>query len=128
MSDPTNPLDWAEYAEEDCEMAKRPLRGKSPSTLGACFHAQQSAEKYLKAMSVAKKIDFPKTHDLSTINMIRNDHGIFTGLKTELLTILTDHAVTTRYPGDMPTMEAAKEAIEITKSIRKFSRKFLGLK
>jgi HEPN domain-containing protein len=41
---------------------------------------------------------------------------------------LSDYAVATRYPGEMPTAEDAKEAIDIAKSVRKFARKWLGLK
>ncbi len=128
MSDPTNPLDWAEYAENDWEAAKLIFNSKKPSTTVTCYHAQQSAEKYLKAMLVAKKVDFPKTHDLSTINMIYNNNGIFTGFSTESLTILTDHAVTARCPGDMPTIGDAKESLEIARAVRKFARQWLGIK
>lgn len=79
MSDPTNPLDWVEYAEEDWFAARKLLRGKKPSTTNSCFHAQQSAEKYLKAMLVSKEAYFPKTHDLTSLNMICGENGIFTG-------------------------------------------------
>ena len=127
MSDPNNPLDWVEYAEQDWEAAKLLLRGKKPLTTSVCFHAQQAAEKYLKAMLVAKKTDFPKTHDLSTLDLLCTRAGILTGFSPTLLTILSDHAVASRYPGDEPTIEDAKESIEIAKSIRAFARSFMGL-
>jgi len=44
------------------------------------------------------------------------------------LDILSAYATSTRYPGTDPNLEETKEAIEITKSIRKFARAFLGLK
>jgi HEPN domain-containing protein len=128
MSDPTEPLDWIKYAEEDWMSAKKLLRGRNPSTTNSCFHAQQAAEKYLKAILISKKAYFPKTHDLSTLNMLCSGNSVFTGFSTEALTLLTDHAVNTRYPGDAPTMEDAKEAIEIANSIRKFVRTWFGLK
>ena len=128
MSDPTNPLDWVEYAEEDWRSAQRLLRGGKPSTTNSCFHSQQSAEKYFKALLVSKKAYFPKTHDLSALNMICAENGILTGFSTANLVVLTDHAVATRYPGEMPTIEDAREALEIAKSIRKFARNWLGLK
>lgn len=43
------------------------------------------------------------------------------------LNTLTDYAVRTRYPGEDPTAEDAKEAIELAKLVRNFARKFLGL-
>jgi HEPN domain-containing protein len=128
MSDPTEPLDWIKYAEEDWRSAKILLRGRKPSTTNSCFHAQQCAEKYLKATLISQKAYFPKTHDLSTLNMLCGENGVFTGFSTDALTTLTDYAVNTRYPGEAPTMEDAKEAIEIAGSIRKFVRTWFGLK
>jgi hypothetical protein len=34
----------------------------------------------------------------------------------------------TRYPGDEPTIEETKDAIEIAKSVRQFARAYMGLK
>jgi hypothetical protein len=41
---------------------------------------------------------------------------------------LSGYAVRTRYPGNQPTPEEAKEALEIAMTIRKFARTFLGAK
>ena len=49
-----NPLthEWIEKAEGDFTTAGRELRArKNPNYEAACFHAQQCAEKYLKATS-----------------------------------------------------------------------------
>jgi HEPN domain-containing protein len=128
MSDPSNPLDWANYAEQDWEAAKLLLKRTKPLTISVCFHAQQSAEKYLKALLIAKEVDFPKTHDLSSLNMLCNQAGVLTGFSPAKLAILADHAVASRYPGNEPTFGDAKESIEIAKTIRKFARSFLGIK
>ena len=53
MSDSNEYLEWVAIAEQDLKMAKAAVRFKAPSTYGACFHAQQCAEKYLKALLVA---------------------------------------------------------------------------
>lgn len=100
---------------------------QKPLLLGACFHAQQSAEKYLKALLILKDIDFPKPHDLPTLNTMCNETGILSGLIPQQLIDLTEYAVHRRYPGDQPTAEEAKDAIEIAKSVRSFARKYLGL-
>ena len=48
MNPPT--LEWIEKAEDDFAIAGRELRARNNSDYGAaCFHAQQCAEKYLKA-------------------------------------------------------------------------------
>jgi HEPN domain-containing protein len=64
MSDNASPRDWVVKAEEDFILARVSARKKPPLAYGICFHAQQCAEKYLKAILVAKQQTFPKTHDL----------------------------------------------------------------
>jgi HEPN domain-containing protein len=119
---------WIAYAEEDYSAAKTLLALKKPLLGAACFHAQQCVEKYLKALLILKDVDFPKTHDLPTLNTLCNQKGILTGFDPQLLTDLTKYAVQARYPGSQPTREETKEAIEITKTVRRFARSFLGLK
>jgi len=36
-------------------------------------------------------------------------------------------AVEVRYPGMQPTIDEAKEALQIAKSVRRYARSFLGL-
>lgn len=50
---------WIDHAEDDANAAGKLLRGKKPSVYGACFHAQQCAEKYMKALLVVKGERFP---------------------------------------------------------------------
>jgi HEPN domain-containing protein len=84
--------------------------------------------KYLKAILVAKDVEFPKTHDLLILNTLCSTAGIMTGFTKEDLGRLSGYAVHTRYPGNRPVPEDAKEALEITMTIRQFARMFLGLK
>jgi HEPN domain-containing protein len=127
MSEINDPHAWVDKAEEDFVLARSALRRKKPLITGACFHAQQCAEKYLKALLVSKKAGFPMTHDLLLLSNLCSSAGIFLEIDAKLLNILTDFAVRTRYPGEEPTLNDAKDAIEITKLIRGFARKFLGL-
>jgi HEPN domain-containing protein len=128
MSDPGDPHNWVEYAEEDLIMAKSALRRSKPLTTSSCFHSQQCAEKYLKAILVAQNIEFPKTHDLLILNTLCVGRGILTGFTKEDLGRLSGFAVHTRYPGNQPTREEAQEALAIANTIRKFARTYLGLK
>ena len=127
MSEVNNPLAWVERAEEDFVLARTALRRKQPLAYGACFHAQQCAEKYMKALLISKGADFPKTHDLLLLNNLCSSNGILLEMDVKHLNSLTDYAVRTRYPGEDPTAEDAKEAIELAKLVRNFARKFLGL-
>ena len=68
------------------------------------YHAQQAAEKFMKAFLVSRQIEFPKTHDLlQLIEIIRPaDDKLADALKTSA--ILSDYGVETRYPGDLPEL------------------------
>jgi len=128
MSEEDEAREWAEYAEEDLIMAKSALRRSRPLTIGSCFHSQQCAEKYLKAILVSQSIEFPKTHDLLILNTLCTSAGIFTGFTKDDLGRLSGYAVRSRYPGNQPTAEEAKDALDIAMNIRKFGRTYLGLK
>ena len=128
MSEANDAQEWVDYAEEDLTLAKSALRRNKPLTIGSCFHSQQCAEKYLKAILVAQDVAFPKTHDLLILNTLCTDSGILTGFTKEDLGRLSGYAVRTRYPGNQPAPEEAKEALEIAITIRRFARAFLGLK
>lgn len=119
---------WIDHAEDDANAAGKLLRGKKPSVYGACFHAQQCAEKYMKALLVVKGERFPMIHDLVTLNSLLQRAGINMEISENDLGLLSSYAVRARYSGERPEIEDAKEAIQIAKIIRKFPRTFLGLK
>jgi len=127
MSEPTDPLAWVERAEEDYAIAAASLRRKKVWTYAACFHAQQCVEKYLKAALVSAGQIFPKSHDLLTLSTLCEQAGILTGLDPARLDVLSAYAVRVRYPGDDPTPDETRQAVEIAKSVRRFVRKWLGL-
>ncbi len=67
----------------------------------ACFHAQQAAEKALKATLVTAGTPVPRTHDLVALV------ALVTGTARSLLepvdlALLDPWAVDGRYPGDIP--------------------------
>lgn len=76
MSDPTDPLAWLARAEDDYKLAKSAKRLKPPSTYGITYHAQQCAEKCLKALLVLRRHSFPKTHDLTALSDLCLQAGI----------------------------------------------------
>lgn len=128
MSDPSDPLAWVARAEEDYAMARSALRRKHPLAYSACFHAQQCAEKYLKALLVEKAYAFPKTHDLLVLSGLCENVGITLPTSARHLHILSDYAVWTRYPGEDPAVEDAHEAVDIAREVRRFARHHLAAK
>jgi hypothetical protein len=59
MSEPTEALAWAHRAEEARLLTHSVCRWKIPLIYGTTFHAQQCAEKYLKAVLVSRQYTFP---------------------------------------------------------------------
>ncbi len=92
MSEINNPFAWAEKAEEDFTLAKSALRRRKPLVTGTCFHAQQCAEKYMKALLVSRKAGFPMIHDLLLLNNLCSNAGVFLEIEAKLLNTLTDYA------------------------------------
>ena len=123
-----DPLAWVEKAEEDWVAANTLLRRKKPFKGIVCFHLQQSAEKYLKAILVLKGSAFPKTHDLTALSKMYEENGILIGMDEDNLDILSGYAATARYPGADPSLNDTRDALQTTKVVRRFARSFLGLK
>jgi HEPN domain-containing protein len=128
MSAANDPLAWIARAEEDFTMAGLAIRQNPPLPYSACFHAQQTAEKYLKALLISKDTDFPKTHDLLLLQTLCEQAGILVAVDSKQLNTLSDYAVRVRYPGEDPTIDEAKEAVQISNAVRKFTRQYLNLK
>ena len=56
---------WVEKADHDLPNAEYVLSLVDDCpTYTVCFHCQQCAEKYLKALLISRGVDFPRTHDL----------------------------------------------------------------
>ena len=114
---PGSVADWLRYAVSDLEIARI---AQSPQILleGLCFHAQQAAEKALKAVLVAHAIPFPRTHNLTTLlDLLPPD--LLLPSEVEAATSLTDYAVLTRYPGNLEpiTEEEHREAVHHTEAV-----------
>ena len=88
--------DWLRYAKSDLELARiEKPEGVLLETL--CFHAQQAAEKTLKAVLIFLEIDFPRTHNIRTLLDLLPE-GVDVPQEVEESAILTDYAVESRYP------------------------------
>ena len=59
---------WIQKAENDLKNANHTMLMDDNCPFDTvCFHAQQSVEKYLKALLISKNIPFPKSHDLTEL-------------------------------------------------------------
>jgi HEPN domain-containing protein len=121
-------LEWIEKAEGDFETMELAARSRRARTRdGLCFHAQQCAEKYLKACLQEADVVFSKTH-----NLIDLSKSLLTGepLPAALrpsLRLLNRYSVALRYPGEFATAREAREARDACRAIRLALRAQLGL-
>lgn len=94
---PGSSSDWLRHARSELAMAKVPANGDILlATL--CFHAQQAAEKSIKAVLVHQGISFPKTHNLKfLLELVSAGTSIPPDVTRS--TSLTPYAVSMRYPG-----------------------------
>jgi HEPN domain-containing protein len=114
---------WLEKARRDLAVAEREVASESPFTDIACFHAQQCAEKSLKACLIWRSIPFPKTHALEDLVLLAaQDDNSFASM-TEAAVQLTPYAVEARYPEfNESTIQEAKEAVGLARQIWAFVR------
>jgi HEPN domain-containing protein len=114
---------WIFLAEGDLKTAEDELSTTEPFTNTICFHSQQCVEKYLKAYLSFVGKPFRKTHDISElIELCKEVDEEFEILYSLNAAKLTRYAVDIRYPDEfyIPSIEEAKEALEIAKKVRNF--------
>ncbi len=127
MSEANDPSSWIERAEEDLILARWSVRRRPPLPYGGAFHAQQCAEKYLKAVLVAKGQAFPKTHDLAALSDLCLKNGILIPVDQDALERLAGYSIQVRYPGESPDLAEVREALDTALAVRRFARKMLKL-
>ncbi len=119
--------EWINKAEGDWRMAQREIQVADPVWDGICFHAQQCAEKYIKAFLEEHMTAFQKTHDL--VELVDLGSGLLPELDPlrPQLAHLSTFGIATRYPGAQADRQAADEALRIAEEVRTVVRAKLGL-
>ncbi|MGQ9638813.1 MAG: HEPN domain-containing protein [Thermodesulfobacteriota bacterium] len=122
---------WIRKAENDLKTAKDEIKTENPATDTVCFHAQQCAEKYLKAYLVFHQKHFKKIHNIAKLvelckEIDENFDKIF-GFGASNLTV---YAVEIRYSDEIyfPSKEEAEKAIEIAEKVKEFVLEKLKIK
>lgn len=106
---------WLSKAEADLRAGQIVLRADPPLVEDALFHAQQAAEKSIKAMLVWHQCTFRKVHDLREVGSqaIEIDASLEPVIRRAVR--LSPFAGVFRYPTEMgvPTREEAEEALAL---------------
>ncbi len=118
---------WLAKAEQDMGAIKALLDSAPPFLHPACFHAQQAAEKYLKAFLTWHQVEFPKTHVFGKLLDLMSQVDEALAASISGVTALTPSGVEVRYPGDIPepTRAEAEAALELARTVRDAVRRAL---
>jgi HEPN domain-containing protein len=115
---PGSPQDWLAHARSDLTFARLPLP-EGAFYEGLCFHAQQAAEKALKAVYQYYEWMFRYTHDLEELLSGLKGHGINIPPEVDEAIVLTGFAWEARYPGlaEPVTREEYQEALRHAEAV-----------
>jgi len=121
-------LEWVAKAEGDLLTARREYRArKNPNYDAVCFHAQQGAEKYIKAVLQENGLPIPRVHSLADLlALIGKMDPSYLSIQPQLI-VMEGYAVQFRYPGLSADKIEAKEALQASDQVRAFVRGKLGL-
>jgi HEPN domain-containing protein len=112
---------WLIHGDEDLRLAAHAmtLQGEEPPYRLIAYHAQQCAEKYLKAFLVYCVVDFPYTHNISILLELCSEYADWP-VELQDAEQLTLYSITTRYPGEEEelTEPEAKRAIDLARKVR----------
>jgi HEPN domain-containing protein len=91
---------WLSKGTDDLSAAELLVEGVLATYWTVSFHAQQAAEKALKALLTRHQLEFTRTHNIG--QLLRLAEPAAPGISTRLDAArdLTRHAVLDRYPGE----------------------------
>jgi HEPN domain-containing protein len=125
---PGSPADWLRHAAADLALAQVPLPEHGLyNTL--CFHAQQAAEKSLKAVLISHGIEPPKVHSLTRLlDLLPTEFQ--SNQQLQAASDLTIYATTFRYPADDDDDEVShaeyEEAVRIALFVFSWAKDVVG--
>ena len=111
--------DWLAKAATDLLVCERLSSQGAAFSEAIAFHAQQAAEKSLKALLVARQLEFPKTHDIERLlELVALGDGPLAEALADAAE-LTPHGVEYRYPGEYAPVsaEAADACVSLARKV-----------
>ena len=122
---PDDPREWMNRARSNLVMAKNRIPDAYLEDL--CFDAQQAAEKAIKAIMIAREIEFPYVHDLGSLLSLLEEIGEPVPETIRTAVSLTTYATATRYPntGAPVTELEYQDAVAIAEAVVRWAEKRL---
>jgi HEPN domain-containing protein len=117
--DPDDPQAWLSRARSNLKLAEKGGQIESVFLEDLCFNAQQAAEKALKAVYLARGLDFPRTHSIVRLVDVLESSGVKIPANVKKADILTQYAVESRYPGPVEKVTEAeyREALKLAAKV-----------
>lgn len=113
-------------AEHDLVAARATL-ATGQATDMVCFHAQQAAEKSLKAVLAVKDVAYPWRHDLGELPALVRRHFPTLDLPEDDILELSPYAVQTRYDAAWnPEIGQARSALTLAERVHALVRQVVG--
>jgi len=125
---PGTPQDWLARAKSDLTLARLPLpQGALYEDL--CFHAQQAAEKALKAVYQYCGWTFRYTRDIEELVTNLKRKGLDVPTELDEAVVLTSFAWEARYPGlgEPVTEEEYRDAIRHAETVVAWAESKIGV-
>jgi len=116
---PKSIREWLEVADQDVRAAELLSSAERALWSPVCFHAQQAAEKYLKAVLVWHRIPPARTHNLTELlSRVRAAGNALEGLDADCA-LLSKYPVEVRYPSrePKPTADDGRAAVDAMRRI-----------
>ena len=120
--------EWVRKAEDDYQTAELLALSSEPLHDQRCFHCQQAAEKYLKALLEELGLSVEKTHELEDLLDKLLPHHLSLRSLRRGMSFLSQFAVEVRYPGDNASKRQAASALRWAGKVRRACRDLLGLR
>jgi len=131
MNEPQKTLvqQWVLRAENDLLNVANNIQAKRVPWDTVCFHCQQAAEKYIKAVLAVYAQEIPRTHDLEQLLELTKEWVPKLEEVREDLQWLTVHAIVGRYPVEVvqetPGETEGRRAQDIAQYVRERCRLFI---
>ena len=122
---------WMRKAESDLRVARNLAKLRPPAHDEVCFHCQQAAEKFFKALLQEWGHTIPRIHELDPLlTSLSAMDATLSALSTLRpgLPELSRYAVEYRYPGFHADRRKAQAALRMAERIRVEIRTRLGLR
>ena len=123
---PGSAQDWLSRAKGDLALARAPLpEGAFREDL--CFHAQQAAEKALKAIYQYHDWPFRYVHDLDELASGLRENGLSVPKEIDQAAALTTYAAEARYPGfsEPITNDEHEQSVSLAQSVVRWAEKII---